>query len=122
MKYRLLREYVPNYLSKIVPLTCIYSDFNILIKSIRIIIIIIIIIIMFMKDQACFLFLDPQNEIGPSISFSVFVCSFVLLIYIGTLVLIFYAYLCPSSVCVVATFPGTVLFLKIKLKKRFFGL
>jgi len=35
---------------------------------INIIIIIIIIIIMFMKVQACFLFLDPQDEFGPSIS------------------------------------------------------
>ena len=56
----------------------------------------------------CFLFLDPQNEIGPSVSFSVVLCSFVLLIYIVTVVLVFY--LCPSSVRVVATFPGTVLF------------
>ena len=62
---------------------------------------------MFMKDWVCFLFLDPQNEIGPSISSSVVLCSFVLLIYIVTLVLVFY--LCPSSVRVVATFPGTVL-------------
>ena len=37
-----------------------------------------IIIIMFMKCQACFLFLDPQNEVGPSISSSIFLCSFVL--------------------------------------------
>jgi hypothetical protein len=36
-----------------------------------IIIIIIIIIIMFMKDKACFLFLNPQDEVGPSISSSV---------------------------------------------------
>jgi hypothetical protein len=63
---------------------------------------------MFMKDKAYFLFLDPQNEIGPSIYPSVYLCSFVLLIYIVTLVLVFC--LCPSSVRVVATFPGTVLF------------
>ena len=56
----------------------------------------------------CFLFLDPQNEIGPSISSSVVLCSFVLLVYIVTLVLVFC--LCPSSVRVIATFPGTVLF------------
>jgi hypothetical protein len=64
---------------------------------------------MFMKDYACFLFLDPQNEIDPSISSSVVVCvySFVLLVYIVTLVLVFC--MCPSSVRVVATFPGTVL-------------
>jgi hypothetical protein len=33
-----------------------------------------------------------------------------LLFYIVALVLVFYKYLCPSSVCVVATFLGTVLF------------
>jgi len=63
---------------------------------------------MFMKNWACFLFLDPQDKIGPSISSSAVLCSFVLLVYIVTLVLVFY--LCPSSVCIVATFPGTVLF------------
>jgi len=41
---------------------------------------------MFMKDYACFLFLDPQNEIGPSISSSVVLCFIVLLVYIVTLV------------------------------------
>ena len=51
------------------------------------------------------MFLDPQNEIGPSTSSSVVLFSSVLLVYIVTLVLIFY--LCPSSVRVVATFPGT---------------
>ena len=55
-----------------------------------------------------FLFLDPQNEVGPSISSSVIQCSFVLLVCIVVLVLVFY--FCPSSVCVVATFSGTVLF------------
>ena len=54
--------------------------------TVIIIIIIIIIIIMFMKDWACFLFLDPQYEIGPSISSSVVLCSFVLLVYIVVLV------------------------------------
>ena len=69
---------------------------------------IIIKIIMFGKDQACFLFLDPQNETGPSISSSVVLCSFVLLVYIVVFVQL--SCLCPSSVCVVATFSGTVLF------------
>ena len=67
-----------------------------------------IIIIMFVKGQACFLFLNPQNEVGPSISSSVVLCSFILLVYIVVLVLVFY--MCPSSVRVVATFSGTVLF------------
>ena len=35
----------------------------------------------------CFLFLDPQDEVGPSISSSVVLCSFVLLVYIVVLVL-----------------------------------
>ena len=46
----------------------------------------------------CFLFLDPQNEIGPSISSLVVLCSFVLLVFIVMLVLVFY--LCLSSVYV----------------------
>ena len=54
------------------------------------------------------LFLDPQDEAGPSISSSVVPCFFVLLVYIVVLVLL--VCLCPSSVYVVATFPGTVLF------------
>ena len=54
------------------------------------------------------LFLSPQGGIGPSISSSVVLCSFVLLVYIVVLVLVFY--FCPSSVRVVATFSGTVLF------------
>ena len=66
--------------------------------------IIIIIIIMFMKGQACFLFLDPQDVVGPSISSSVVLRSFVPLVYIVVLVLV--VYLCPSSVRVVATFSG----------------
>ena len=50
----------------------------------------------------------PQSGVGPSISSSVVLCSFVLLVCIVMLVLIFY--LCPSSVRVVATFSGIVLF------------
>jgi len=73
-----------------------------------VIIIIIITIIMFMKVYACFLFLDPQEEVGPSISSSVVLRSFIPLVYIVGLVLV--VYLCPSSVRVVATFSGTVLF------------
>ena len=56
----------------------------------------------------CFLFLDPQDEFGPSVSSSVVLCSFVLLVYIAVLVLV--VCLCPSSVRVVATFSGSVLF------------
>ena len=56
----------------------------------------------------CFLFLDPQDAVGPSISSSVVLCSFVLLLYIVVLVLV--VCLCPSSVHVVATITGTVLF------------
>jgi hypothetical protein len=47
---------------------------------------VIIIIIMFMKGKACFRFLNPQDEVGPSISSSV-VCSFILLVHIVLLVL-----------------------------------
>jgi hypothetical protein len=56
----------------------------------------------------CLLFLDPQNKIDFSISSSVNLCFFVFLVYIVMLVLVFC--LCSSFVCVVATFPGTVLF------------
>jgi len=56
----------------------------------------------------CFLFLDPQDEVGPSISSSVVLYSFVLLVDIVVLILV--VCLCPSSVRVVATFSGTVLF------------
>ena len=52
------------------------------------IIIIIIIIIVFLKGWACFLFLNPQDEGSPSISSSVVLCSFVLLVYIVVLFLI----------------------------------
>ena len=54
------------------------------------------------------LFLDPQDEVGPSISSSVVLCFFVLLVYIVVLVLV--VCLCLSFVHVVATFPGTVFF------------
>ena len=75
---------------------------------------------MFMKGLECFLFLNPQDEVSPSISSSVFLCSFVLLVDIVVLVLVFY--LCPSSVRVVATFPGTVLFLLLCSVLPFFSL
>ena len=58
------------------------------------------------RFDSCSLY--PQNEIGPSISSSVVLRVFVLLVYIVLLVQV--SCLCPSSVCVVATFPGTVLF------------
>ena len=64
---------------------------------------------MLLKGEACFLFPDPQDEVGPSISSSVVLCSFVLLVYIVVLVLV--VCLCPTSVHTVATFCGTVLFL-----------
>jgi len=44
----------------------------------------------------CFLFLDPQDEVGPSISSSVVLCSFVILVY--TVVLVSVVCLFPSSV------------------------
>jgi len=83
-------------------------------------IIIIIIIMMFLKGYACFLFLDPRDEVGPSISSSVVLCSFILLVYIVVLVLV--VCLCPSSVHVVATFSGTVLFPLLCSVLPFFGL
>jgi len=43
---------------------------------------------MFLKGYDCFLFLDPQDEIGPSISSSVVQCSFALLVYIVLLILV----------------------------------
>ena len=60
-----------------------------------------------MPSFKCFLFLNPQDEAGPPISSSVVLCSFVLLVYIVVLVLV--VCLCPSSVRVVVTFPGSVL-------------
>ena len=50
----------------------------------------------------------PQDEVGPYISSSVIICFFDLLVYIVVLVLL--VSLCPSSVHVIATFSGTVLF------------
>jgi hypothetical protein len=60
---------------------------------------------MYKKVLVCFLFLDPQDEVGPSISSSVVLCFFVLLVYIVMLVLA--SYLCPSFVHVVIIFVGT---------------
>ena len=54
------------------------------------------------------MFLNPQGKVDPSISSSVVLCSFVLLVDIVVLVLVFYLF--SFSVRVVATFPGTVLF------------
>ena len=59
------------------------------------IIVIIIIIIMFLKGQACFLSLDPQDDVGPSISSSVVLCFFVLLVY--NLMLVLVVCLCPCT-------------------------
>jgi len=61
---------------------------------------------MLMKGLACFMFLNREGEVGPSISSSVVLRSFVLLVYIVVLVLVLC--LCPSSVRVVATLSGTV--------------
>ena len=72
--------------------------------------IVVVIIIMFMNVQACILFLDPQDEVAPSISSSIVLCSFVPLVYIVVLILVVYIQVCPSSVGDVATFPGIVLF------------
>jgi len=49
-----------------------------------------------------------KMQVGPSISSPLVLCSFVILFDIVLIVLVFC--LCPSSVRVVATFPGTVLF------------
>ena len=67
-----------------------------------------IIIIMFVKTKVRSLFLNPQSGVGPSISSSVVQCSVFLLVCISVPVLA--VYLCPSSVRVLATFSGTVLF------------
>ena len=61
----------------------------------------------------CFLLFNSQYEDGPSTSSSFVLFSFVLLFDIAVLVLVFY--LCPSSVPVVATFLGTVLFPLLRL-------
>ena len=58
------------------------------------------------EGLACFLFLNPQDEVGLSIFPSVVLCFFVLLVYIVAFVLVFY--LCLSSVRVVANF-GVIL-------------
>jgi len=60
------------------------------------------------------------NWFPPPVSSPVVVCFFVLLVYILTLVLVFR--LCPSSVHVVATFPGTVLFPSLYSVLPFFSL
>ena len=60
------------------------------------------------RVRSVILFLNPQDEVGSSISSLVVPCSFVLSVYIVMLVLV--VYLRPSSVRVVATFSGTVLF------------
>ena len=60
------------------------------------------------RVSSVILFLNPQDEVGPSTSSLVFLCSFVLSVYIVMLVLA--VYLCPSSVRVAATFSGIVLF------------
>ena len=60
------------------------------------------------RVRSVILFLNPQDEVGPSTSSLVVPCSFVLSVYIVMLVLV--VYLCPSSVRVVATFSGIVLF------------
>jgi len=67
-----------------------------------------IINIMFVKGLVHSLFLSPQSGVGPSISSSVIQCSVSLLVCISVPVLA--VYFCPSSVRVVATFSGTVLF------------
>jgi hypothetical protein len=50
----------------------------------------------------------PPGEVGPPISSSVVLCSFVRLVCNAALVLVIC--FCPSSVHVVATFAGTALF------------
>ena len=60
------------------------------------------------RVRSVILFLNPQDEVGPSISSLAVPCSFVLSVY--TVMLVLVVYLCPSSVRVVATFSGTVLF------------
>ena len=60
------------------------------------------------RVRSVILFLNPQDAVGPSTSSSLVPCSFVLSVYIVMLVLV--VYLCPSSVRVVATFSGIVLF------------
>jgi hypothetical protein len=59
----------------------------------NLILLLLLIIIMFMKVKPVILFLNPEDEVGPSISSSVVLCTFVLSVYIVVLVLVFY--LCP---------------------------
>ena len=79
----------------------------------------VFIITLLLKDYVCFLFLDPQDEVGPSCSSSVVLFSLVFLDNIIAYVLA--VCLCPSSVCVVATFSGTVLFPLICSVLQFFA-
>ena len=60
------------------------------------------------RVRSVILFVNPQDEVGLSTSSLVVPCSFVLSVYIVMLVSV--VYLCPSSVRVVATFSGIVLF------------
>ena len=60
------------------------------------------------RDRSVILFLNPQDEVGPSTSSLVVPCSFVLMVY--TVMLVLVVYLCPSSLRVVASFSGIVLF------------
>jgi len=69
---------------------------------------IFIIIMMSVKGYVRSLFLSPQSGVGTSISSSVIQCSLFLLVCISVPVLA--VYFCPSSVHVVATFSGTILF------------
>ena len=66
------------------------------------------------------LFLSPQSGVCPSISSSVVQCSVFLLVCIS--VPVFVVYLCPSSVCLVATFSGTVLFPLLYIFLPFYNL
>jgi len=66
------------------------------------------VIIMFVMGQVRSLFLNPQSGVGPSITPSVVRCSVFLLVCISVSVLAVYLY--QSSVRVVATFCGAVLY------------
>jgi hypothetical protein len=69
------------------------------------------------RVRCVFLFLNPQDEVGSSISSSVVLCSFVLSVYIAVLVLVFYLstlwtfYFCPPSVHSISARPLYILFL-----------
>ena len=60
------------------------------------------------RVRSVILFLNPQDEVGSSISSLVVPCSFALSVY--TVMLVLVVCLCPSSVRAVATFSGIVLF------------